>query len=483
MPEHALRRCRVSAMAAAGQTACAAAAEPARPLCATGGARVRDVVVIGGGHCGLAMSHALSQRGVGHVVIERGEVANAWRTERWDSLRLLTPNWMCRLPGQAYEGRDPDGFMAAPDVAAFIESYAARTQAAVVARTTVRRVSPADDGYLVDTDRGTWRCRAVVLATGACSQPLVPPLAADVPASVPQFTTHSYRRPADLPPGRVLVVGASATGLQLAQEVQRSGRPVLLATGEHVRLPRLYRGRDVQWWLLHSGVLDQRIESMDDPQRARRLPSPQLVGSSDRAMLDLGSVQREGVEVCGRLAAVRGTQALFSGSLHNVCMLADLKMNRLLDGFDAWAAAQGLDREVAAPQRFAPTLVADRPRLSAELGRDVHSIVWATGYRPDFSWLDMPVFDRRGALRHERGIVAGAPGMVVLGLPFLRRRKSSFIHGAEDDVRELSAHLVEHLDRGARGLHTHSHTDHHTHLHANPRTDPHTDPHGAGALC
>ena len=421
-----------------------------------------DVAIIGGGHCGLAMSHALAQRGVDHVVLERGEVANAWRTERWDSLRLLTPNWLCRLPGQAYDGSDPDGFMAASDVAAFIGRYADRTQAPVVTHAAVRRVAPGDGGYRVDTDRGAWRCRALVLATGACGQPVVPRLAADVPAAVAQFTTHTYRRPASLPPGPVLVVGASATGLQLALEIQRSGRQVLLATGEHVRLPRVYRGRDVQWWLLHSGVLDQRIEAMDDPQRARRLPSPQLIGSEDRATLDLGALQREGVEVCGRLAAVRGTQALFSGSLRNVCALADLKMNRLLDGFDAWATAQGLDGTLDAPQRFAPTAVDARPRLAAELGRDIHSIVWATGYRPDFSWLDLPVFDRHAALRHDRGVV-DAPGMVVLGLPFLRRRKSSFIHGAEDDVRELATHLMDHLDRGARRVPVH--------------------PHRAGALC
>jgi putative flavoprotein involved in K+ transport len=408
-----------------------------------------DVAIIGAGHCGLAMSHVLAQRGVHHVVIERGEVANAWRTERWDSLRLLTPNWMCRLPGQAYEGADPDGFMAAPDVAAFIGRYAQRNGAPVITHTTVRRVSVADGGrggYRVQTTRGDWRCRAVVLATGACSQPALPRLAADVPPAVAQFDARRYRRPADLPDGPVLVVGASATGLQLAQEIQRSGRPVLLATGEHVRLPRLYRGRDVQWWLLHSGVLDQRIESMDDPGRARRLPSPQLVGSTERATLDLGVLQREGVELCGRLAALRGAQALFSGSLHNMCALADLKMDRLLDGFDAWAAAQAWDSGLPAPERFAPTPVPARPRLSAELGRDVKSIVWATGHRPDFSWLDLPVFDRRGALRHDRGVVDGASGVVVLGLPFLRRRKSSFIHGAEDDVRELADHLLAQLD-------------------------------------
>jgi putative flavoprotein involved in K+ transport len=411
--------------------------------------RATDVVVIGGGHCGLAMSHALSRRSVDHVVLERGEAGHAWRTERWESLRLLTPNWMCRLPGQAYDGSDPDGYMSASDVAGFIARYAERTRAPVVPHTTVSRVTPAaGGGYRVATDRGEWSCRAVVLATGACSRPVVPKLADEVPASVAQWTAQRYRRPSDLAPGGVLVVGASATGLQLALEIQRSGRPVLLAAGEHVRMPRLYRGRDVQWWLLASGVLDQRIEAMDDAVRARRLPSPQLVGSAERATLDLTALQREGVEVCGRLAALRGTRALFSGSLGNVCALADLKMNRMLDGFDAWASEQGLDGELSEVERFGATRLPASPRLGVELGRDIHTIVWATGYRPDHRWLDLPVFDRRGDLRHDRGVV-DAPGLYVLGLPFLRRRKSSFIPGAEDDVREIAAHLFAHLDRTA----------------------------------
>ena len=416
-----------------------------------GAGRTVDVVVIGGGHCGLAMSHALSRRCVDHVVIERGEIANAWRTERWDSLRLLTPNWMCRLPGQCYDGADPDGFMRAADLAGFLARYATHMHVPAVTHTTVQRVVPASGGYLVRTDRGDWRCRAVVLASGACSQPSVPRLAADLPASVTQVTAREYRRPADLAPGGVLVVGASATGLQLALEIQRSGRPVLLATGEHVRMPRLYRGRDVQWWLLASGVLDQRIEAMDDPARSRRLPSPQLVGSDERTTLDLNVVQRDGVEVCGRLAGVRGNRALFSGSLRNVCALADLKMDRLLETFDGWARTQGMGAEIGAVERFEPTAVAASPRLGAELGSELRTIVWATGYRPDFRWLDVPVFDRRGGLRHDRGVV-DAPGLYVLGLPFLRRRKSSFIHGAEADVNELAAHLFEHLDYVAGAL-------------------------------
>jgi putative flavoprotein involved in K+ transport len=411
--------------------------------------RRTDVVVIGGGHCGLAMSHALSQRSIDHVVIERGEAGNAWRTERWDSLRLLTPNWMCRLPGQAYEGGDPDGYMGAADVARFVARYAARVCAPLVAHTTVLRVTPAAGGYRVCTDAGDWSCRAVVIATGACSRAVVPRVAEGVPAAVAQWTSQDYRRPSDLGPGGVLVVGGSATGLQLALEIQRSGRQVLLATGEHVRMPRLYRGRDVQWWMLASGVLDQRIEAMDDPARARRLPSPQLVGSPERATLDLNALQAQGIEVCGRLAGIRGSRAMFSGSLRNVCALADLKMNRLLDAFDAWARSGDVDGQVGDAQRYAATRVAPSPRLGVELGRDIRTIVWATGYRADWPWLGVPVFDRLGQLRHDRGIVE-APGLYVLGLPFLRRRKSSFIHGAEDDVREIAAHLCGHLDRAAR---------------------------------
>lgn len=426
-----------------------------------GNARARrtDVVVIGAGHSGLAMSRALSQRSIDHVVIERGEVANAWRTERWESLRLLTPNWMCRLPGQPYDGDAPDGYMGAADVAGFIARYARRVHAPVCAHTTVLRVTPSGEGegWLVGTDNGDWLCRALVLASGACARPLVPRLADSVPASVAQWTAQSYRRPSQLDPGAVLVVGASATGLQLAQEIGRSGRRVLLACGEHVRMPRLYRGRDVQWWLLASGLLDQRIEAIDDPQRARHLPSSQLIGSDERATLDLNVLQQGGVEVCGRLAGLRGTQALFSGALRNACALADLKMNRMLDAFDRWATAQGLDGEVDAVQRFAATALGAAPRLAAELGREVRSIVWATGYRPDFAWLEAPVFDRRGELRHDRGVV-DAPGLVVLGLPFLRRRKSSFIHGAEDDVNELAQHLFGHLERGARSTMRHAAT-------------------------
>jgi putative flavoprotein involved in K+ transport len=405
-------------------------------------------VVIGAGHAGLAASHFLSQRSIDHVVLERGEVANSWRRERWDSLRLLTPNWQSRLPGLRYEGPNPDGYMTVPEVTEFIERFAKVAGAPVRTGVNVTSVRPAEDGYQMTSDQGEIAARAVVIATGACNRPTVPPVSAAVPASVRQLTPFDYRGPAGLPDGGVLVVGASATGVQLAAELARSGRPVTLSVGEHTRLPRTYRGRDVLWWMDAAGVWDQRYDELDDLTRARRLPSPQLVGTPERTTLDLNALEVMGVGLVGRLAAIRDGRALFSGGLKNVFSLADLKMNRLLGTFDDWAAAAGRDAEADAPERFDPTRVPDKTRLQLDLGSgEIQSIVWATGFRPDYGWLNVPVVDAKGQLRHEGGVV-GSPGLYALGLPVLRRRKSTFIYGIEDDAREVIDHLARDLSAG-----------------------------------
>jgi putative flavoprotein involved in K+ transport len=402
-------------------------------------------VVIGAGHAGLAASHFLSKRSIDHVVLERGEVANSWRRERWDSLRLLTPNWQSRLPGLRYQGPDPDGYMTVPEVTEFIDRFAKVSGAPVRTGVNVTSVRPADDGYQVTTDRGEIAARAVVIATGACNRPTVPPAGAAVPASVRQLTPFDYRAPAGLPDGGVLVVGASATGVQLAAELARSGRPVTLSVGEHTRLPRTYRGRDVLWWMDAAGVWDQRYDELDDLTRARRLPSPQLVGTPERATLDLNALDSIGVGLVGRLAAVRDGRALFSGGLRNVFSLADLKMNRLLGTFDEWASANGRDAEVDAPERFEATRVPAKTRLQLDLASgEISSIVWATGFRPDYGWLDVPVVDAKGQLLHDGGVVDRS-GLYALGLPVLRRRKSTFICGIEDDAREVIDHLARHL--------------------------------------
>ena len=398
-------------------------------------------VIIGAGHAGLAMSRCLTERSIDHVVLERGEVANSWRTERWPSLRLLTPNWQTRLPGAAYEGGDPDGFATMPEVISFLQRYAGVVAAPVQTQTAVTAVRPADPGYEVITTKGVWRCHSVVLASGACNQPVIPDVAAAVPAPVAMVTPMTYRGPEALDDRGVLVVGASATGVQLAGEIHRSGRPVTLAVGEHVRLPRIYRGRDVFWWMERSGVLDQRYQEVDDLVRARHVPSPQLVGSPQRVTLDLNTLGAGGVRIVGRLGGIAGGVAQFSGSLTNVCKLADLKLNRLLDAFDAWAGAAGLDGDVDPPQRFTQTALPS-PALAVDLRQgEIGTVIWACGYRPDYSWLHLPVFDRRGRVVHDGGVVSGAAGVYLLGTPFLRRRRSSFISGADHDTRELADHL------------------------------------------
>ena len=382
-------------------------------------------------------------------MLERGEAANSWRRERWDSLRLLTPNWQSRLPGYHYEGRDPDGYMTMREVVEFISRYAVVIAAPVRTHTTVTSVTRTDVGYTVTTNTGVLQCRAVVLASGACNVPSVPSLAQALPPHVQSVTPFDYRNPGHLPDGGVLVVGASATGVQLADEIARSGRAVVLSVGEHVRLPRTYRGRDVLWWMDASGVWNQRYDEVDDLTRARRLPSPQLVGTPERRTLDLNSLTAAGVELVGRLAAVRDGQALFSGGLRNQFALADLKMNRLLTTFDDWARVHGRDGDVDLPERLEPTRAPSSSRLNLDLRKgEIRSIIWATGFRPDYSWLDVPVVDHKGYLRHDGGVV-DAPGLYVLGLPVLRRRKSSFIHGAEDDARELVDHLVTYLSTTA----------------------------------
>jgi putative flavoprotein involved in K+ transport len=378
-------------------------------------------------------------------VLERGEVANSWRRERWDSLRLLTPNWQSRLPGLHYDGLDPDGYMTMGEVTEFIDRFAKVSGAPVRAGANVTSLRPDDDGYRVTTDRGEIRARTVVIASGACNRPAVPPLHEAVPASVEQLTPLRYRDPAQLPDGGVLVVGASATGVQLAAELRRSGRPVTLSVGEHVRLPRVYRGRDVLWWMDESGVWDQRYDEIEDLTRARRLPSPQLVGTPERATLDLNALTSMGVELVGRWAAVRDGRALFSGGLRNMFSLADLKMERLLDTFDEWASTEGRDGEAGPPERFAPTRVPGSARLQLDLhSGEIRAIVWATGFRPDYGWLDVPVVDPKGQLRHEGGVV-DAPGLYALGLPVLRRRRSTFMCGIEDDAREVIDHLARYL--------------------------------------
>lgn len=400
-----------------------------------------NTIIIGAGQSGLVMSTQLAARGIDHVILERGQVANSWRSERWDSLSLLTPNWMNGLAGQAYDGPNSDGFMSVSELIARFDDAAATISAPVKTETTVLSIDKSSAGYVVQTDQGAMRSANIVMANGACACPKVPGFASNVPQTVQQFTPHRYKRPDDLPDGKVLVVGASASGQQLAREIQASGRQTTLSVGTHLRFPRTYRGKDIMMWLDVIGATTASYTEVDDLVRVRRTPSLTLVANET---IDLNSLQGEGIEITGRLAAISEGKALFSGSLANLCEVADLKMNRLLTSIDEWVDNNGLNSMVPAPERFEPTRIPAAPKLKIDLaGEGFKAVLWATGYQPDFQWLNLPVFDRKGQLVHDGGIVGA--GLYAMGLPYMRQRQSTFLSGAQDDAAALATHLAERI--------------------------------------
>jgi len=304
--------------------------------------------------------------------------------------------------------------------------------------TSVRR---APCGYLVDTDRGSWLSAHLVIATGDCDKPLIPALASGLSGDVHQVAPTWYKNPSQLPDGGVLVVGASATGIQLAAEIHASGRPVTVAVGRHTRLPRTYRGKDILWWLETMGVLEERAEDVQDVQVSREQPSLQLVGSAERRTLDLRALMDSGVRLVGRAAAAEGHRMDFEDDLVETIVGADAKLAKLRSRIDEFIVAMGVDDELPSPEPFSLTDVPDAPTSLDLRDEGISTVLWATGYRRDYSWLRLPVLDARGEIRHDRGVTP-APGVYVMGLRFLRRRNSSFIDGQARDAAELSEHLA-----------------------------------------
>ncbi len=401
--------------------------------------RSTDAIVIGAGQAGLAMSHCLAARGIAHLVLERGRVAERWRSERWDSLRLLTPNWMSRLPGWSYRGDDPEGFMTMPELIAHLEAYGGGVP--VETGVAVRALCRTPAGYRLETSAGGLAARSVVIATGQCGLPYVPAMAARLPGAIQQVTPSDYRNPRRLPPGGVLVVGASASGVQIAEEIHRSGRPVTLAVGRHTRLPRRWRGRDILDWMDRAGVLGERAEDVHDLDAARRQPSLQLVGRPDHASLDLGSLQALGVRLVGRVDDIAGSRVMLRDDLAETIGAAQRRLDRLLARLGTVADAAGAPAEAVPPPLPDPPPSPPVVDLAAE---GIRSVVWATGFRRDYAWLRVPVLDAEGEIRH-RGGVTPAPGLFVLGLRFLRRRNSNFLDGVGGDAEHLAGEVLAHL--------------------------------------
>jgi putative flavoprotein involved in K+ transport len=399
-----------------------------------------ETLVVGAGQAGLAISHCLTERGADHVVVERGRVAERWRTARWDSLRLITPNWMSRLPGWSYSGADPDGYMAAPELVSYLQGYASSFAVPVHEGTNVERVDACAGGLRVITDQQTWLARNVVVAAGTEDRAFVPPVASGIEPGIHQLPASRYRRPGQLPDGGVLVVGASASGTQIADELRRSGRPVTISVGRHSRLPRCYRGRDILWWMDQAGILDHTIDEMRSARSARSAPSLQLSGRSGRRV-DLEALTAGGVTLAGRLTAASGRWLNFADDLPASTAAAQARMERLLRSIDAYITRSGRDQHVGpaeAWRAFAPR--GGQTRLDLRRA-GITTVIWATGYRPAYPWLPPLGLDQHGEIRQHRG-VTDIPGIYVLGLKFLHHRNSSFVDGVGRDARFVAAHLT-----------------------------------------
>ena len=410
-----------------------------------------SVVVIGAGQAGLAVSHLLSAAGADHIVLEKGRTACRWDSHAWQSLRLLTPNWMSRLPGHSYRGPDPAGFMRAAEVGNYLRSYATLSAAPVIEGVEVLSVRRSDGGYRVVTTAGTWTAASVVLATGWCDLPDVPDLASRLDSRIMQLTPVTYRAPEPLPDGGVLVVGASATGVQLADELAATGRRVALAVGSHSRVPRTYRGLDICWWLDAMGVFARTLDEHPRPAAARRETSLQLTGRPGGHDVDLPALQARGVGLTGRLTGIDGRRMRLAEDLAATTRAADERLRRLLRRIDAFAASTGIAPEAdhAEPIREAQVTgwLAELDLLHA----GIRTIIWATGYRRAYPWLHVPVLDEAGDVRHVNGTTA-SPGLHVVGMRWQTRRSSTFLDGVRHDAAMVVSKVLADLHRPATSV-------------------------------
>jgi putative flavoprotein involved in K+ transport len=406
-----------------------------------------DTLVIGAGQAGLAMSACLTDAGVDHALLERGQVAERWRSERWDSLRLLTPNWATRLPNHTYDGAEPQGFMTAAELVGRFERYAQGFDAPVHEHTSVESLVQTDDGFAVQTSDGAWEADRVVIATGWCDRPRVPSIARELPPSVLQITPQTYRNPAEVPDGGVLVVGASSSGAQIADELAAAGRDVTLAVGRHSRLPRRYRGVDIWWWLEQSGRLAVTIDSVRDPKRARNDSSLQLIGTPVPRNIDMTTLVGRGVRLAGRFFGFDGVHALFSRDLAHSTARADERMCSLLRSIDEYIARHGLEAEVYAPDAPPSLGPVEEPTHLNLADQGIKTVVWATGFTRSYPWLKARALDERGEIIQRRGVTP-VPGLYVLGQRFQHRRDSNFIDGVRHDAAYLADVLT--LGRSAQ---------------------------------
>ncbi|HYM64751.1 MAG TPA: NAD(P)-binding domain-containing protein, partial [Gaiellaceae bacterium] len=389
-----------------------------------------EVVVIGAGQAGLAVSRELTQAGVAHVVLEKGQIGQTWRG-RWDSFCLVTPNWSMRLPGQPYDGKDPDGFDLRDEIVGFLERYAATFGVPVREGVEVTSLQPGlDGGFLLETSAGQLEATTVVLSTGAYQRPHRPAGAATLPADLLQIDVEDYRNPAELPPGPVLVVGSGQSGCQIAEELHESGRAVFLACGRAPWAPRRLGDHDIVWWLQETGFLDAPLSSLPTP--TARLAANLLTSGHDGGHdLHFRTLRRMGVNLLGHFLGAEGRNARFAPDLGESVGWGDQRYAQLMDLVRKLVAERGLQRpDIPEPDPFSAETL-EQLSLSG-----FGAVVFAGGFRPDYeSWVRCPgAFDELGFPIHDEGASTVAPGLSFVGVHFLRKRKSSLFIGVGEDA-------------------------------------------------
>lgn len=409
----------------------------------------KDVIVIGAGHAGLAVSYRLKETGIDHAVLERGRIGQTWRTQRWDSFRLNSPNWANDLPGMPFHPDRPDAFESNDTLVAFLEDYAERFDLPVRTGCEVTSVREAGDGFELETSDGMFEAEAVVCASGCLNRPRVPECADDAPDDVMNLSAADYDSPADLPDGAVLVVGSAQSGCQITEDLLEAGRDVYLSTSKVGRIPRRYRGRDVFEWLRDMKFFDMRPEDLEDPA-AQYAPQPQISGTRGGHTLSLQVLARRGAVLVGRVQDFDGSRALLGHTVPDAIAHADKISAKITGAIDGFIEESGRTAPASEDDPHVPPM----PDLGGSdewseldlVQHDIQAIIWCTGFDADWSWMDVDAFDANGEPAHEDGI-ASVPGLYFIGFPWLTTRKSGIIHGVLEDSERIADHITAHIGR------------------------------------
>jgi putative flavoprotein involved in K+ transport len=399
------------------------------------------VVVIGGGQAGLSASYCLMELGIEHVVLERKKIAHSWRAERWDTFCLVTPNWQCRLPGFPYHGPDPYGFMVKDEIVKYIEEYVAFFDPPVEEGVEVTHLRRRDGLFFLGTSLGEITADQVVLATGGYPIPIVPKMAASLPPSITQVHSSDYRNPEQLPPGEVLVVGSGQSGCQIAEDLHLKGRAVHLCVGNAPRCARVYRGKDVVEWLHEMGYYDVTIDKHPNKESVREKTNHYVTGRDGGHDLDLRAFALEGMRLYGLLSGIEGNVLRFAPGLTANLDAADAVYNGINRSIDAYIEKQGID--APPPSVYAPVWAPEGETLAIDAAaQGITSVVWCIGFRTDYAWVELPVFDDKGHPVHKRG-VTDVPGLYFLGLPWLNTWGSGRFSGIARDAHHVVGKIHE----------------------------------------